>query len=651
MLNESDRHFKNLVSATQILKKLAMRGYTGKYTAQAVHMLLEKYGIKPKTHRNGVNFYNKKNAINCIEMHIYELFQTCEELKSRDEETAYYDDKQEVGYSRDDMSTASRELLANDGVFGADENELYKTEGMVFENKNALTILWLDDQRDPYRYLHTKSKSNTFLRNKQFYDNLMGQYDVNFIWVKNFYQFKDYIKKNGIPQFVSFDHDLNNREGGEGLSDEQKSNNNGVNCAKWLVSYCRENGQRLPKFYVHSANPKHGPEINKVLSNEGKTEFMKRKKLIRLTESQFIRLVENNEDEGFSMKFSSPNVPYEVKFEPNKKGGYSDTSIFKEGTKEFNVRIQELPKSGLKSINLYFIKNMNINKAVKHGTNINGQAVNIGSEEARNSIEYFKKRSAYYVTRILSKMGVSPDLFTCPESSSNFNKQMLNLMSSYYPNGNVMLMPDVMEKNVNNVTMDIQKAKELGLTDEEIAVYQGKISKMKDDEKIREYRREIEALKANIEKLLTHKRGRPSKDVTNMRGEIDAYNNLIRLKRGRGRDSTVDANGNIKSFQIKSLDDKQRRILDGLFTFNTRKYPSRVYNKNGTTYEYPQYMKLSGKIVVVFDDNISSGATLDMLCNEMKKYNPKMIIPITLGQIPLTSYDLSMRGEINKGRA
>ena len=60
-------------------------------------------------------------------------------------------------------------------------------------------------------------------------------------------------------------------------------------------------------------------------------------------------------------------------------------------------------------------------------------------------------------------------------------------------------------------------------------------------------------------------------------------------------------------------------------------------------YEYPQYMKFEGKIIVVFDDNISSGATLDMLCNELKKYNPKMIIPITLGQIPITSYSKSER--------
>lgn len=44
-----------------------------------------------------------------------------------------------------------------------------------------LTILWLDDIRDPYKYLNKKSNSNTFLRNKQFYDNLMQNYTINFV--------------------------------------------------------------------------------------------------------------------------------------------------------------------------------------------------------------------------------------------------------------------------------------------------------------------------------------------------------------------------------------------------------------------------------------------------------------------------------------
>ena len=40
-----------------------------------------------------------------------------------------------VGYGRDDMSVASRELLANDGVFGSDENELY-----TYESRKTIRI-------------------------------------------------------------------------------------------------------------------------------------------------------------------------------------------------------------------------------------------------------------------------------------------------------------------------------------------------------------------------------------------------------------------------------------------------------------------------------------------------------------------------------
>ena len=160
-----------------------------------------------------------------------------------------------------------------------------KNESIIRENNiKDLTILWLDDQRDPYRYLNTKSTSATFARNKQFYDNLLKQYNANFVWVKNLYQFIDYIEKNGVPKFVSFDHDLNNRGGGEGLSDEQKLNNNGVNCAKWLVNYCKKLGKPLPKFYVHSANPKHGPEINRVLTSENK-------QIIRITENDLHKII------------------------------------------------------------------------------------------------------------------------------------------------------------------------------------------------------------------------------------------------------------------------------------------------------------------------------------------------------------------------
>jgi hypothetical protein len=51
--------------------------------------------------------------------------------------SSYDEEYNDVGYERNDMSVASRELLANDGVFGADENELYTNES-VFNFKNIV---------------------------------------------------------------------------------------------------------------------------------------------------------------------------------------------------------------------------------------------------------------------------------------------------------------------------------------------------------------------------------------------------------------------------------------------------------------------------------------------------------------------------------
>lgn len=372
-------------------------------------------------------------------------------------------------------------------------------------------------------------------------------------------------------------------------------------------------------------------------------------KKIYLTESQVLRLDENSIDDGFRMSFNkidgkpNPNDPNMVMFDPN-VNSYSDTKIFKDGTKEFNIYYQDLPKSGLRSINLYFIRNMNINKAIKHGKNVSGKNVNVGNEEAANSLEYFKKRSAYYITRILNKMGVMPDIFTSPQSSSKFNEDILGLLSKYYPNGDIVMMPNSMRKDPRSVYVNLNAAREIGLSDEEIAKLQNKVDNMKKDEDIRDFRRKIEVLKKEIESMMTHRRGRPSKDITDRKREIDAYNTLIRANRRRGVDPTFDKQTQtIKPMQIKTLDDKQRRAIDGLFVFNDIEYPSKSFSKNGEEFTYAQSMRLKNKIILVFDDNLSSGATLDMMCDALKKIGAKMIIPITLGLIPQTAYNPSER--------
>ena len=141
MINEADaaRRFRNLISTAQLVKRIAQHGYTGKYTEQAIYKLLEKYGITAKTQRGGKSYFNKKNACNCIERHIFELKQIAEKLEQQNTSNYSEDDMPyQVGYGRSDMSVASRELLANDGVFGADENELYRTNESEFNFKNIV---------------------------------------------------------------------------------------------------------------------------------------------------------------------------------------------------------------------------------------------------------------------------------------------------------------------------------------------------------------------------------------------------------------------------------------------------------------------------------------------------------------------------------
>ena len=135
MINETDsRRFRNLVSTAQLVKKIAQHGYNGDYTEQAIYILLKKYGIEPKTTRGGKSYFNKKNACTCIDRHIFELKELAERLEAQ---YNYQEEPQDdnVGYGRDDMSVTSRELLANDGVFGSDENELY-----TYESRKTIRI-------------------------------------------------------------------------------------------------------------------------------------------------------------------------------------------------------------------------------------------------------------------------------------------------------------------------------------------------------------------------------------------------------------------------------------------------------------------------------------------------------------------------------
>lgn len=93
--------------------------------------------------------------------------------------------------------------------------------------------------------------------------------------VRSYDSFVDYINKNGIPDVISFDHDLapNHyvkflQQGNLINYDEDFQDLTGYHCAKWLVDYMLDNEiTKLPEIYVHSMNPAGRQNIKSLFQN------------------------------------------------------------------------------------------------------------------------------------------------------------------------------------------------------------------------------------------------------------------------------------------------------------------------------------------------------------------------------------------------
>ena len=113
-------------------------------------------------------------------------------------------------------------------------------------------VLWLDDLRDP-----SQGQFKTWL-------NLAFGEHLDVTWVKSYDEFVRYFKHNEMPYAISFDHDISSFELTDDLDPNEKT---GLDCAKWIVDYCMNNAVRLPKYFVHSANPVGRENIQSYLDN------------------------------------------------------------------------------------------------------------------------------------------------------------------------------------------------------------------------------------------------------------------------------------------------------------------------------------------------------------------------------------------------
>lgn len=107
--------------------------------------------------------------------------------------------------------------------------------------------------------------------------------DNSWVVVRNYEEFTSWIAKNGLPHFVSFDHDLadshyapsylwDDYEASKRWQDSQvHKEKTGYECAKWLVDYCIDNDLQCPNYFCHSMNPVGRDNIVKLLNKFNET--------------------------------------------------------------------------------------------------------------------------------------------------------------------------------------------------------------------------------------------------------------------------------------------------------------------------------------------------------------------------------------------
>lgn len=100
---------------------------------------------------------------------------------------------------------------------------------------------------------------------------------VEWVIVRNYNEFVKKIEEDGMPVFISFDHDLADEHYNKAMYDNGDGEYNklyfefkektGFDCAKWLVNHCLDNNLKMCDYKAHTMNPVGKQNIESLLNN------------------------------------------------------------------------------------------------------------------------------------------------------------------------------------------------------------------------------------------------------------------------------------------------------------------------------------------------------------------------------------------------
>lgn len=109
--------------------------------------------------------------------------------------------------------------------------------------------LFLDDNRTLEMAWRMTSKTDYLLK--------------EWVIVRSYEEFVEYIEENGMPDLISYDHDL----GDVNPEDPNHLEKTGYSCVKWLIEYCLDYDINMTSYMIHTNNPRGRKDIHETIQN------------------------------------------------------------------------------------------------------------------------------------------------------------------------------------------------------------------------------------------------------------------------------------------------------------------------------------------------------------------------------------------------